>query len=62
MPFLVQSFSVATVDGLRESKWFEFFVRTIPPARPVLLILDGHTSHVSIDVVELARANNIHML
>ena len=43
-------------------KWFEFFLKMIPPLRPVLLILDGHASHVTVDVVELARRNDIHML
>lgn len=39
-----------------------FFVSNIPPARPVLLVQDGHVSHVSIDAIEFARANNIHLL
>ena len=39
-------------------KWFNFF----PPARPVLLIEDGHSSHVSLNVIKLARDNNIHLL
>ena len=43
-------------------EWMKFFIANIPPARPVLLIQDGHGSHVSIDVIELARANNIHLL
>ena len=50
------------VTGELFVKWFEFFIKNIPPSRPALLILDGHASHVSIDVVELARANDIHML
>ena len=28
-------------------KWFEFFLKMIPPLRPVLLILDGHASRHS---------------
>ena len=40
----------------------EFFLKSIPPARPVILIQDGHTSHVSIQLIELARANNVHIL
>ena len=28
----------------------------------MLLIEDGHASHITIDVIELARANNIHLL
>ena len=42
--------------------WLEFFAQSIPPSRPVLLILDGHSSHVSIEAIEFARSNNIHML
>ena len=34
----------------------------IPPSRPVFLVLDGHGSHITIDVIEYARANEIHML
>ena len=43
-------------------KWFKFFLTKIPPTRPVLLIEDGHSSHVSIDVIKLARDNGIHLL
>ena len=44
--------------------WFKQFIKWIAPARPVLLIQDGHASHVSIDLIELARANcnDIHLL
>ena len=43
-------------------QWFDFFLRSIPPTRPVLLIQDGHVSHMSVKLIELARANNIHLL
>lgn len=43
-------------------EWFKFLMNNIPPSRPILLILDGHGSHISIEVIELARANNIHLL
>ena len=42
--------------------WFNFFLQNILPVRPVLLIQDGHGSHVSIDLIELARANDVHLL
>ena len=32
-------------------KWFKFFLVNIPPTRPVLLIEDGHASHVSLEVI-----------
>ena len=36
-------------------EWFKFFLRHIPPTRPILLILDGHSSHTSIELTDLAR-------
>ena len=42
--------------------WFKFFLRNIPPARPVLLIMHGHGSQVSIDLIELARSNGVDLL
>ena len=38
-------------------QWFGFFLQHIPPTRPVLLIMDGHGSHMSIDLIELAQSN-----
>ena len=43
-------------------QWFEFFLGHIPPTRPVLLIMDGHGSHMSIKLIELARCNDVHIL
>ena len=40
--------------------WLQYFNESIPPSRPVLLILDGHSSHVSIEAI--ARSSSIHML
>ena len=42
--------------------WFKFFIANISPNRPVLLIEDGHASRISVEVIELARENNIHLL
>ena len=38
------------------------FIPSIPNERPVLLILDGHSSHVSYDIRLLAVEHNIHLL
>ena len=43
-------------------KWFDFFIDNLPPVRPVLLIEDGHSSHISISVIEKARECNIYIL
>ena len=39
-------------------EWYSSEV--IPPARPVLLIKDGHAFHISNRVLELTCENNIH--
>ena len=36
---------------------FRFFLSCIPPTQLVLLIKDRHSSHISIDVIKLAREN-----
>ena len=43
-------------------EWFNNFLKSIPPARPVVLIQDGHASHISIELIELARSNGVHIL
>lgn len=42
--------------------WFDRFIDAIPAARPVLLLLDGHCSHLTLTTLRKARANQIHML
>ena len=42
--------------------WYKFFKDNIPPIRPVLLIMDGHGSHISIELIELARLDGIYLL
>ena len=39
--------------------WYRFFIDNISPIHPVLLIMDGHSSHVSI---ELAQADGVYLL
>jgi hypothetical protein len=43
-------------------QWFESFLKMIPESRPVLLIQDGHASHMTIELIELACANDVHIL
>ena len=43
-------------------EWFKMFAEMIPPLRPVLLVLDGHGSHITIDVIEYAWSKDIHLL
>ena len=49
------------INGQLFIEWFQFFLQHIPPVRPVLLLQDGHASYISIDLIELARANEVHL-
>ena len=43
--------------------WFSnVFIPSLPEERPILLILDGHTSHVSLKVRKLAMEHKIELL
>ncbi len=45
------------------SNWFDWFVEhTKDVSKPVLLIMDNHTCHISIDVIETAKKNQILLL
>ena len=45
-----------------QGDYLEWFKKLILLARPVLLVQDGHSSHVSVDQIELAQANDIYLL
>ena len=43
--------------------WFRnIFIPSLPEERPLLLVLDGHSSHISFEDRELAIENGVHML
>ena len=43
--------------------WFRnILIPSLPEERPVLLVLDVHSSHISFEVRELAIENGVHML
>ena len=43
--------------------WFQnLFIPSLTEERPVLLIIDGHSSHISYNVRQVAKQNDIHML
>jgi hypothetical protein len=44
--------------------YLHHFIRHAKPtaARPILVLLDGHHSHKSLDAIQLARQNHVHML
>ena len=42
--------------------WFNFFLSQIPQLRPILVIQDGHSSHITVDLIQLAKENDIHIM
>ena len=51
------------MEELQFKAWFEnVFIKHTRSLTPKLLILDGHSSHLSIDVIRSARAYNIHVI
>jgi hypothetical protein len=64
----LESIGVACESGWMNAEtflqWLQHFQRHVhsSAARPVLLILDGHSSHKDLKVIEYARDNHIHML
>jgi hypothetical protein len=46
------------------TEWFStvFLVSVKHIKDPILLLLDGHASHISPEVIRLAKANNVHMM
>ncbi|XP_021696059.1 uncharacterized protein LOC110675412 [Aedes aegypti] len=45
-------------------KWLEHFVKFSRPSNesPVLIILDGHSSHKTLEVINFCRNNNVHLI
>ena len=40
----------------------KLFIKFAVPERPVILLVDGHLSHLTLDVIDLARENQIILL
>lgn len=45
-------------------KWFEFFIKHARPSAeyPVLLLMDNHESHISLDIIKMAKKHNVQLL
>lgn len=53
----------AWMNNVIGMEWFrEVFLKNCGPQRPQLLILDSHGSHEVVELLELAREENIHVL
>ena len=50
------------IDAELFETWFERqFLTNLPPARPVLLVMDGHSSHLTLKIIKLAKSNSVHI-
>ena len=48
------------VDSELFIKWMEkIFLKFAVPERPIILFVDGHKSHVNLDVIDMARNNDV---
>ena len=43
-------------------EWFKLFLQSISSCRPVLLVQDGHSSHISVELIELAKDKYIDLM
>lgn len=63
-----ESIAMCSESGYMNSdlfvQWLQHFQEKVRASidHPVLLILDNHTSHLSLEAVNLSRKNNIHLL
>ena len=63
-------YSTSTSGWMEKENYESWFRKMFMPAvvkhltdsGPVVLFFDGHYSHISVELVELARANNIHLM
>jgi hypothetical protein len=49
-------------DNIGEQWFNDVFIKFCGPARPQLLILDGHSSHETLAILIRAMEENIHIL
>ena len=63
---LATRFAVSHNGWMTEETFIDWmrslFIPSLPDERPILLILDGHSSHVSYEIRVLAIENQIHLL
>ena len=41
------------------NRWFEHFLRSVPSVRPILLLLDGHSSHYCPETIRMAAEQQV---
>ncbi|XP_039296637.1 tigger transposable element-derived protein 1-like [Nilaparvata lugens] len=43
-------------------EWFKFSIESIGPQRPVLLLMDSHSSHIGPEIISLAKENSVFLM
>lgn len=43
-------------------KWFRFFIKSVPDLRPLVLLMDSHSSHVGPEVINMAKENQVYLM
>ena len=51
----------SNINGYLFLHWLQYFKRNIPKGKPVLLMLDGHFSHLNHLCLEYAKENSIDL-
>jgi len=64
---LIKSIGRATPKGWINTESFRFwvkniFIKNIPPVRPILLLFDGHGSHIDFQTSKICKENEIELL
>ena len=42
--------------------WFRFLIVSVQSERPIVLLMDSHSAHVGIDIINLAKENQIYVV
>ncbi|XP_072381873.1 uncharacterized protein [Diabrotica undecimpunctata] len=42
-------------------EWLNFFITTIPPERPVVLLMHSHSAHIGAEVLKIAKDNQLYL-
>ena len=50
------------MEAANFTQWFEKMFVHFTARAPVVLIFDGHHSHISIELITTARSNSVHLL
>ena len=44
------------------AEWFQHFIKCIPPHRPVVVFIDSHVSHITLEILSKVSENGVHLV